>query len=181
MKASEKRLIAILLVLAVICGGAIIAQRLLKQQRGIERREQALELRQMESTAILAEAELWKERLGWLEGTQPQMTSENEASKELLESLLASASTLGLTVQKKQLHEPLAQPYYREVGVTLTLKGTLPAIFRWMHQALSPEAFCTVTGLKVVPDNEDTSNVIATVRFSRLYLPEMAEAEPPAK
>lgn len=181
MKASEKRLISILLVLAVICGGAIISQRLLKRQRGIERREQALELRQMESGAILAEAELWKERLGWLEGTQPQMTSENEASKELLESLLASASTLGLTVQKKQLHEPLAQPYYREVGVTLTLKGTLPAIFRWMHQALSPEAFCTVTGLKVVPDNEDTSNVIATVRFSRLYLPEMAEAEPPAK
>jgi Tfp pilus assembly protein PilO len=181
VKASEKRLIMILLALAVVCGGAIISQWLLKRQRGLERREQALELKQEESSSILAESDLWKQRLSWLEGRQPQMASENEASKELLEGLLASATTLGLTVQKKQLHEPLSQQFYREVGVTLTVKGALPPIFRWMHQTLSPESFCTVTGLKVVPDSADAASVVATIHFSRLYLPAMAEAEEPAK
>ena len=180
MKASEKRLILVLVVLAAVCGGAILSPRLLRQQHALERREQALELKRTESVAILAEADLWKQRLDWLQTTQPSMSSENDASKELLEGLLSSAATLGLTVQKQLLHEPVNAEFYREVGVTLTVKGTLPAVFRWMHQVLSPETFCMVAGLKVVPDSADTSNVVATVHFSRLYGPTVASAEPPA-
>ncbi|OYW74276.1 MAG: hypothetical protein B7Z37_18370 [Verrucomicrobia bacterium 12-59-8] len=180
MKPSEKRLIMLLVVLAVVSGGAIMAQRLLRVQRGLERREQALELRRGEAGTILAEADLWKQRLEWLQRSQPPMTSENEASKELLEGLLGSAAKEGLTVQKQLLHELVSAEFYREVGVTLTVKGALPGVFRWMHQVLSPESFCMVSGLKVVPDSVDTANVVATVHFSRLYGPALASAEPPA-
>jgi len=179
MKASEKRLILILVVLAVVSGGAILSQRLLRMQRGLERREQTLEVKREESSMVLAESELWRQRLNWLQTSQPPMTSENDASKELLDGLLSSAATLGLTVQKQQLHEPVSAEFYREVGVTLTVKGELPAVFRWMHQVLSPESFCMVAGLKVVPDSKDTSHVVATVHFSRLYGPTIASVEPP--
>lgn len=171
MKASERRLLIVLGVLAAVCGGIVLTQRLLRLQHGIERREQALELKQMEAQAMLAESELWQQRLDWLQATQPVMTSENQASEELLEALLNSAAKHGLTVQKKQLREPVASSFYREVGVTLTVKGVLPAAFRWMHEVLSPESFCAVTQLKVVPDSGDPTNVVATVHFSRLHAP----------
>jgi len=180
MKASEKRMIMILVVLAAVCGGAILSQRLLRLQHGIERREQSLELKRAESNAILAEADLWKQRLAWLQTTQPPMKSENEASKELLEELLSSATAKGLTVQKQQLHELVSAEFYREVGVTLTVKGALPAVFRWMHQVLVPKSFYLVAKLKVVPDSADPASVTAIIDFSRLYGPDLASAEPPA-
>jgi Tfp pilus assembly protein PilO len=180
MKASEKRMIMILVVLAAVCGGAILSQRLLRLQHGIERREQALELKRTESNAILAEADLWKQRLAWLQTSQPPMKSENEASKELLDGLLSSAAAKGLTVQKQTLHELVSAEFYREVGVTLTVKGALPAVFRWMHQVLTPESFYMVAKLKVVPDSADPASVTAMIDFSRLYGPELASAETPA-
>ena len=174
MKDSERRLIMILGVLAAVCGGVVLTQRLLRMQHGIERREQALELRQMEAQAILAETDLWQQRLEWLQVSQPPMTSENEASQELLEGLLTSATAQGLVVHRKQLHEGVSEKFYREVGVTLAVKGGLPAVFRWMHQFLSPESFCVVTELKVVPDSADPASVVATIHFSRLHAPAMA-------
>ena len=180
MKASERRMIMILVVLAAVCGGAILSQRLLRLQHGIERREQSLELKRAESNAILAEADLWKQRLAWLQTTQQPMKSENEASKELLEGLLSSATAKGLTVQKQQLHELVNAEFYREVGVTLTVKGALPAVFRWMHQMLSPKSFYMVDRLKVVPDSADPASIIAIIDISRLFGPDLASAEPPA-
>ena len=177
MKASERRLIMILVVLAAVCGGAILSQRLLHLQHGIERREQTLGLRQMEAQALLAEADLWQQRLDWLQTSQPTMSSENQASQELLEGLLTSAAAQGLTVQKKQLHEPTSSEFYREIGVTLTVKGALPSMFRWMHRVLSPESFCRVAEFKVVPDNADPASVVATIHFSRLHAPVVAGAE----
>jgi len=177
MKASERRLIMILVVLAAVCGGAVLSQRLLRLQHGIERREQTLDLRQMEAQALLAETDLWQQRLDWLQTSQPSMTGENEASQELLESLLTSAAAQGLVVQKKQLQEPVSAKFYREVGVTLTVKGALPSVFRWMHQILSPESFRMVTELKVVPDSVDPASVVAIIHFSRLHAPVITGAE----
>jgi Tfp pilus assembly protein PilO len=176
MKASERRLIMILVVLAAVCGGVVLSQRLLRMQHGIERREQTLKLRLMEAQALLAETDLWQQRLDWLQASQPPMTSENEASQDLLEGLLSSAAAQGLVVQKKQLHEPVSEKFYCEVGVTLTVKGALPAVFSWMHQILSPESFCVVTELKVVPDSADPASVAATLHFSRLHAPALAES-----
>lgn len=176
MKASERRLLVVLGVLAAICGGAILSQRLLQKQHAVERREQSLELRKMEAEALMAEADKWKQRLDWLQTTQPSMTSENQASEDLLEALVSAASTESLTVQKKQLHEPVTSAFYREVGVTLTVTGPLPSVFRWMHGLLAPQNFRVVSGLKITPDTAEPSNVVAIVRISQLHAPVVAGA-----
>ncbi|MFC5458083.1 hypothetical protein [Prosthecobacter fluviatilis] len=181
MKASEKRLIMILGVLVAVCTGALLSRQLLRLQHGIDRREQALELRQMEASALLAEAGLWQQRLEWLRASQPPMTSESVASQELLEDLLASAAAQGLVVQKKKLHELVRTEFQNEVAVTLTVRGGLPALFRWIHQLLSPEAFCLVTELKVTPDAADPASVVALISFSRLHAPVVAGAQAPSR
>lgn len=174
MKASERRLLMTLGVLVAICGGVLLSQRLLRRQHAIKRREHTLELQQMESQAMLAEAEIWKQRLSWLQASQPMMNSENEASEELLEFLLTTAAAQRLTVQKKQLHEPIIAAYYREVGVTLTVRGPLPSVFRWMHGLLAPEAFRVVSRLKITPDSASPADVVAVMRISQLHAPVMA-------
>lgn len=179
MKPSERRLIMILGMLTALCGGVILSQRLLRQQRAIERREQTLELKQMEGRAMLTEAELWKQRLDWLQTAQPTLASENQASEELLETLLATAAAQGLTVQKKQLHEPVTAAYYREVGVTLTVRGTLPSVFRWMHGLLAPEAFRVVSQVKIMPDAANPADVVAVLHISQLHAPALAQEPSP--
>jgi hypothetical protein len=178
MKPSERRLLTVLVVLALVAGGAIISQSLLRKQHLIQRREESLALRQVEADAMLADKELWQARQGWLQSSQPSMSSENQASEELLETLLGAAAKNDLVVQKKQLHETVTRPFYREVGVTLTLKGQLPAMFRWLHEMLDPASFRAVSGLKITPDEADKSAVICTVHFSRFYTPASAAIAP---
>ena len=179
MKASELRLLMILGVLAALCGGALLSQRLLRKQHAIERREQALELRQMEMQSMLTEVEMWRQRLNWLQETQPAMTSENQASEQLLETLLATAAANGLTVQKKQLHEPVTAAFYREVGVTLTIRGPLPSVFRWMHGLLAPASFRVVPQVKITPDAANPADVVAILHISQLHAPAVAQEPTP--
>lgn len=179
MKARERQLIMILAVLAAVCGGAILAQRLLGWQHAMERREQMLKLEQMEAQAMLAETDLWQQRLDWLQANQPTMTSENQASQNLLEEILAAAASHNLVVQKKQLHESSKQEFFHEVGATLTALGDLPDVFRWMHGLLTPESFQILSHLKIVPDAKDKTKVVVTARINRRHAPTITAAETP--
>ncbi|WP_395718930.1 hypothetical protein [Prosthecobacter sp.] len=171
MKASERRLLTLLGVVAALCGGAILTRHLLQMQHAVERKERGLQLRRMEADALLREAGLWQQRLTWLDSTQPELTSENQASEELLEGLLQAAAAHSLQVQKKQLHEPAAGVFHQDVGVTLTVRGTFSAVFRWVHAIQLPESFCAVPRLQMSADSADPNLVVVSVRFSRLLVP----------
>lgn len=181
MKPSERRLIAILCVLAAISGGAIMSQMLLRKQSSLGRRQQTLELKRIEAEAMLSEAALWKARLDWLKANQPSMSSENQASQELLDEVLAAAAKQKLTVQKKQLHEATQTSFFREVGVTLTLSGDLPDVFRWLHGLLAPESFRMVSYLKILPDAQEASKVTVIARVNRRHAPALTTVESPTK
>lgn len=177
MKPSEQRLIAILVLVAAVCGGVLLSQMLLVRQRALDGRAQALELKQMEASAMLAEADLWNARYGWLKANQPPMTSGSQATQDLLQEMLAAAGANNLVVQKQQLLETSRQVYYHEVGVTLTLLGDLPDFFRWLHGMLSPESFRMVSLLKIVPDAQDKTKIVFTVRLNRRYAPALTAAD----
>ncbi|WP_395735571.1 hypothetical protein [Prosthecobacter sp.] len=178
MKPSERRLLTILVVLALVAGSAILSQFLLRKQHLIERREESLALRQLEADGMLADKDLWHARQNWLQSTQPSMTSESQASNELLDTLVTAATKNDLVVQKRALQEPVTRPFYREVGVSLTLKGQLPAMFRWLHEMLEPSKFRAISVLKITPDEADKSAVVCTVIFSRFYAPASAATAP---
>lgn len=177
MKASERRLLVILGVLAAICGGVILSQSLLRKQHELDRRAQALQLKQMEASAMLAEADLWKARFAWLKANQPAMSSESQASQALLDQMQAAASAHHLVVQKTTLHEAVRQASYNEVGVTLVMLGDLPDFFRWMHSMLSPESFRMVSFLKIVPDTQEKAKIVFTVRINRRHSPVLTAVE----
>ncbi len=181
MNTRERKLISFLGVLAAVFGAIFIAQALLRKQSAFDRRQQTLEFKRMEAVAMLGEAELWKARLAWLQTNQPAITSENQASQELLDELLLAAAAQRLTVQKKQLHEATQTSFYQEVGVTLTLTGDLPDVFRWLHGLLSPESFHMASFLKIMPDAQDAQKVSVTARINRLHAPAVTTLKQPAE
>jgi len=99
----------------------------------------------------------------------------------LLDEVLEAAAKQSLTVQKKQLHEASQTSFFHEVGVTLTLTGDLPDVFRWLHGLLAPESFRMVSFLKILPDTQDASKVSVIARVNRRHAPAITAAESTTK
>lgn len=175
MKDSEKRLLVLFLGLLAVVGGLILSQKLQSWQRSIATQEAALAAERTESAALLAEAPDWKQRGEWLAQHQPVTKDIQGADSELLDTLLGKAQTAGITVVNKQFQEQVKNEYYQQCGVTLTVKGDLENVFRWIYSVLAPGDFRVVPYLKVTPDKEDASKVVCAVQFWRWYQPPSAK------
>jgi hypothetical protein len=99
------------------------------------------------------------------------MTDPQGADTELLESLLVKAQAAGVSVVNKQFQEQVKNEFYQQAGVTLTVKGDLSNVFRWIYSAQSPSEFRVVPYLKVTPDKDDPAKVVCAVQFWRWYQP----------
>ena len=171
MKDNERRLLILSLGLMAVIGGIILTQKLRSWQRALGTQRSAVAAERVDSDALLEEAPLWKERGEWLGAHQPVMSDPQVADTELLESLLVKAQAAGVSVVNKQFQEQVKNEFYQQVGVTLTVKGDLSNIFRWIHSAQSPSDFRVVPYLKITPDKDDAAKVVCAVQFWRWYQP----------
>ena len=171
MKDSEKRLLILFLSMLAVVGGMILSRKLLSWQRSTAMQEQALVAERADTAALLAEAAGWKERGDWLAQHQPVTKDVQSADSELLETLLVKAQAAGISVVTKQFQEQVKNEYFQQCGVTLTVKGDLSNVFRWIYSVQSPADFRVVPYLKITPDKEDAAKVNCAVQFWRWYQP----------
>lgn len=169
MKASERRLLSVFLVLVGVIGAVLGVQQLRAWQHRLERHEWDVELAQMESRTLLAEAPLWIAKEEWLTEVQPAAESELQANEGLLEQLRNSATGMGLEISKTQIEATQQTDYYRQFGVSLLLKGDLPQLMRWAHGLLGPNTFYVMPQLRISPDKDDPQKITALVRVWRWY------------
>lgn len=174
MRRSERRLLLILLGLAAMIGCLLASQSLWGWQKRLHRAEQRAALAQLEGEALLAEAGTWQAREQWLDEHQPILKDALEANQELTQAG-ESARARGLETLQRQLLEPESGALYHQLGFTMTVRGPLHAVFRWLHRLQHPQEFRVVSSLKVAPDKEDPSLIVATVQVWRWYRP-----DPPA-
>ena len=180
MSENERRLLTIFLVLIALLGGALGVRQFRNWQHRIDQREHDVELSQIEATALLAEAERWQACAEWLAQVQPEAKSDLEAEQGLLDALRSSASSAGLETKQTKPEPKQTTPFYRQFSVTLTLKGEVESLFRWLHELQQPTSFYVVPNLTISPDKEDPTKVTATVQIMRWYTPELAAAPAPA-
>ncbi len=171
MKESEKRLLLLAGVVVALIGGLILSKRLLAWQHSLERNELMLATELTDSKDLLQERSLWNARDAWLNKTQPVAKSDSEADTEAFQQLVAKAEGAGLTVEHKQYQEPVKSEYYHQFGDSLTVKGNLPDVFRWIYSVQSPKEFRVVPKMKITPDKEDPSKVVCAIQFWRWYQP----------
>jgi hypothetical protein len=107
--------------------------------------------------------------------------SEREANENLFSSLLEAAQSGGLQTSKPQFDPVEKTSFYRQFGITFNAKGEVPALMRWIHATLQPDAFYVMPLLRITPDKDEPSMVTAQVRFWRWYGPELAETAKPAQ
>lgn len=176
MKSSERRLLIVFLVLAAVMGGALLSQRLLQWDHRLDRMARDLELAKMESDVLIAQAPYWKASSEWIQRTQPVAASGFDAETHMLQTFEHAAKGAGFDVQKTQVVEVAETGYYRQYGVTLTVKGNLTKMLEWIHATLVPSEFYVVPRLKITPDKGESQDVVATVTFLRRYAPHFAGA-----
>ncbi len=177
MSSNERNLLTVFLVLIALLGGALGVQQFRAWQHRIERKERDVELKQMEASSLLAEAERWTACREWLAQAQPMAQSDLEAEQGLLDSLRSSSSNAGLEIKKTTPETKQTTPFYRQFSVTLVLKGEVEALFRWLHELQQPTTFYVVPNITISPDKEDPTKVNATVQIMRWYTPELAAAQ----
>ncbi|MBL9132360.1 MAG: hypothetical protein JNG86_14240 [Verrucomicrobiaceae bacterium] len=178
MKASEQRLLMVLIAMVAIFATGFMSMRMLAWQRTLDKKALSVQQRKADTETLLAEAGLWSERLAWLRTAQPQMVNINKASSELDKALLDSAKKHSVTIENGQFQEPVETAHFHQVGKTLLVKTEIKPLFQWLHEMLSPESFHMVSHLTITPLPEDPKKVTATIHISRLY--STAQASPPA-
>lgn len=169
MKPGEKRLLIVFFAVLAIMGGLIAAAHLSSWQRKLEARTHQIGLEELEIEETLAEAEDWQERVEWLRKNQPTASNDLDADNLLYEHVLKLAGEEKLAVMDKQFEAPVKTPFYRQSGVTLTVKGPLPAVLHWIYLVQGPTEGCTVPECRLSPDQADPSLVQCRVVFRRWY------------
>jgi len=176
MKASEKRLAMVFALLVAVIGGLVLVQKLKSWQISLKLREEAAALEKIGNDELLADSEEWRARNTWLKENQPQAKSDLEADSELMNTLLSQAQKAGVTVLNKQFLEAVKGEFYDQHGVTLTVKGDVPGVFRWIYSVQSPTNFRVVPSLKITPDKDDPAKVTCAVQFWCWYQPLLSKA-----
>mgnify|MGYP000945743483 FL=1 len=138
MKASEQRLVLVLIILVAVFATGFTTMRMLVWQRTLEKKARSVAMRTNETKQLLTEAPMWEERLAWLRTAQPQMTSVNKANNELDQSLVETARNSGVTIENKQLQEPVETAYFHQVGETVLVKTEVKPLMQWLHELHSP-------------------------------------------
>jgi len=172
MKPSEKRLLLLLLGLAVV-GGIVLSSGLYFEKCDELRADrEALDEEWAYIEKLFEEKELWELRANWLAANQPKFTSSDKVANDIFE--IAQAKGVEGVEASKQVLIPIDEEeslHYIEAGVSLQAKGALPDVLRWIYELSQPETFRVVRDLSLTPDKGDPESVIPKFDLLRWYDP----------
>ncbi|MDZ4287199.1 MAG: hypothetical protein U0984_04535 [Prosthecobacter sp.] len=153
----------------MIAGGAFVGLTQLKAwKQRVDVRSLALDTRRAEAHELLAEKDSWEQRSAWLQQKQPMYTKRSEADLTVLNLIRDSASSHSVTVQVQPM-EPSERPGMTSSSMTVEAKGDLAAVLKWLHGIQEPNTFISIPALSMVPNEEDTSQVIVNMTVQKWF------------
>ncbi|MEN3942018.1 hypothetical protein WJU23_12040 [Prosthecobacter sp. SYSU 5D2] len=135
-----------------------------------------LQAQKNENATWMADREFWEKRRNWLVEKMPTTESLGRAQGQLLEDLQNQALEYGITAEQPTL-PPLAAPNenFREVTVSMRLRGDQITVLRWLSTMQSPEKFQAIRLLDIEIDTrsrEVTPQVVCNLTVARWFKPE---------
>jgi len=134
-----------------------------------------------ELTNQLKDLELWLEdqehadrREQWLAKNIPHETSMTKAQGDLLQSLQDDLFDRKIKIEKQALMEPSENEYFREVAVSLKLRGEEKSIIQWLITLQGASKFQVIKRLELKLDTkskEDQTQAVCDIVLARWFAP----------
>lgn len=173
----EKNLLLMCVGVLVIMAGMIAATQFLSRRKVALEKISSLQRQKLENDTWVKEEPFWNKRRAWLAERMPVAESLGRAQGQLLEDIQNEALEWGITAEQPTL-PPLSttpNPNYREVTVSVRLRGDQATVLNWLATLQSPEMFQAVRELQVEIDTrarEKTPQVVCNLTLARWFKPE---------
>lgn len=177
LSSREKNLLLLCVGVLLFMGFAILGNNFLQRRSAALQKIATLQAQKNENATWMADREFWAKRRNWLIEKMPVAESLGRAQGQLLEDLQNQALEYGITSEQPTL-PPLAAPNenFREVTVSMRLRGDQLTVLRWLSTLQSPEKFQAVRVLDLEIDSrsrEKTPQVICNLTVARWFKPEV--------
>lgn len=172
----EKKLLALCVGVLGFMAVAILANEFMKRRSVALQKISALRVQKAENDTWMADRDFWQKRRAWLDEKMPVAESLGRAQGQLLEDLQNQALDRGITAEQPTL-PPLAAPNenFREVTVSMRIRGDQTTVLGWLATLQSPEKFQAVRQLEIEIDTrsrEPTPQVVCNLMVARWFKPE---------
>lgn len=172
----EKNLLLLCVTVLVLMAGMIATKQFLDRRKAALEKIVILQRQKTENDGWMKEQPFWEKRRAWLAATMPVTESLGRAQGQLLEDIQNQALEWGITAEQPTL-PPLAtpNPNYREVTVSMRLRGDQTTVLNWLATLQSPEKFQAIRELQIEIDTrarEKTPQVICNLTLARWFKPE---------
>ncbi len=172
----EKNLLFLCVGVLVLVALAIAGNSFLSRRKAALAKVTNLESLKRENDTWMQDRAFWEKRRAWLVEKMPATDSLGRSQGQLLEDIQNQALELGITTERPTL-PPSAPPNdnYREVTVSLRLRGDQLIVLQWLSTLQSPEKFQAIRELEVELDTrarEKTPQVQCNLTLARWFKPE---------
>jgi Type II secretion system (T2SS), protein M subtype b len=171
----EKNLLLLCVGALVLVGGMIAGQQFLSRREQALKKVHALRQQKQEQDAWLSDRLFWQKRRLWLQDHMPSTDSLGKAQGQLQQEVEDAALEWGFTTEQPTLVPlPPATANYREVAVSIRIKGEHDLLLRWLATLQSPEKFQAIRELELSLDNrskEKTPQIVANLTLARWFKP----------
>ncbi len=173
----EKNLLLLCVAVLVVMTGMILTKQFLDRRKAALEKIVSLQRQKAENDGWAKEQPFWEKRRLWLADRMPGTDSLGRAQGQLLEDIQNEALEWGIIAEQPTL-PPLAStpnPAYREVTISVRLRGDQATVLSWLATLQSPEKFQAVRELQIEIDTrarEKTPQVICNLTLARWFKPE---------
>ncbi len=134
-----------------------------------ELNEQRLEWATMKE--LLGEQALWASRDAALTAKQPNLTNENAAGVDLLETLRGLAKGHSVTIENPVFGGVVKSQWVRSVPVSLDTHSSWPDLIGFLYALQKPDQFIVCEGANIQVDPSDQTKMLGHFKIARWYSP----------
>ncbi len=170
MKKREKRLLTVVIAVALL-GGTVIGWDFFSKKRSVLTAEKGrLETEQIRIEALFEEKEIWNARSAWLKSNQPSYESKGQIDEAIFK--VAEAKDVeGLASKPLSPLPGVETLHYTQAGIALKVEGKHEDVFRWLYDLNRPDEFYVVRNLKISLHKKEAEKITCQFELLRWYAP----------
>ena len=135
----EKRLLALCFFALAFMTTIILANSFLQRRTSSLATIARLQTELTQNETWLSDRDYWEKHAEWLDKNMPTTDSLGRSQGQMLEEIQNSALDLQLRIERQTPNDAISQPSYREISVTVRIKGDMEVLLRWLATLQSPE------------------------------------------